>query len=161
MHSLQRLLLLVVTSLSVMDRFSRGQTVPGEYPSINALSTFRPVDSSSVCGVGGPEDYCVYTVDSAASLLPQCMRVQCDNTCPFSSMSPMPLALASLSSSFNTGVSATQGRPGRNASALRFQNSSITVPGASVPVISSDGFSFATWINQDQGNEGYLTSVLC
>lgn len=151
MQALRHLLLLLAVSLKSSVR---GQTVQGEYPSISALSTFRPVESSSVCGEGGPENYCVYTTDSVASLLPNCMQLQCNNTCPFSSVSPIPLDLAAFSGSFGSGISATQGLPGSSSQALRFQNSSISIPAASVPTITGNGFSFASWINQDQGNEG-------
>lgn len=149
-----RHLLLLLASLVAQESCVWGQTVQGEYPSISALSTFRPVQSSSVCGEGGPESYCVYTTDSAASLLPNCMQLQCNNTCPFSSASPLPLDLAALSGSIGSGISATQGRPGSSSQALRFQNSSISIPAASVPTITGNGFSFTSWINQDQGNEG-------
>ncbi len=154
MRSLQRLLLLAIASLGAVGRFSRGQTVVGENPAISVLSTSRPVESSSVCGESGPEDYCAYTADEVASLSPNCMLLSCNNMCPFSSSSPIPLDLGSLSSSFGSGISATQGRPGSTSSALRFQNSSISIPAASTPIISDNGFSLALWINQDEGNQG-------
>lgn len=152
MRQLQQLLLL----LAALSGSVRGQEILGEYPSISAqLSTFRPVESTSVCGEDGAENYCLYTTDSTASLPPNCVQLVCDDTCPFSSASPLPLDLASLSGSFGTGISATQGRPGTTSSALRFQDSSISILAANVPAISSDdGFSFAAWINQDEGNEG-------
>lgn len=156
MRFLQQLWIVTTISLTLLNHPANGQTVPGEYPDISVLSTFRPVQSSSVCGENSPESYCIYTTDSEASLLPNCMQVQCDNTCPFGSTSPVPLDLASLSSSFDLGVSATQGRPGGESSALRFQNSSISVPAASVPPFSSNGFSIAAWINQDEGNNGLV-----
>ena len=152
MREIQQLLLLLV-ALSVGP--ARGQEVLGEYPSLSAqLSTFRPVESTSVCGEDGSEDYCLYTTDSTASLPPKCMRLQCDDTCPFNSTSPLPLDLASLAGSFGMGISATQGRPGTTSAALQFQDSSISVLAAIVPAISVNGFSFAAWINQDEGNEG-------
>ena len=154
MCSFQWLLLLSAISLSTFNHFSSGQTVSGEYPTINALSAFRPVQSSSVCGQNGPEDYCTFTSNSQASLLPNCMQLQCDNTCPFGSTSPAGLDLASLAGSFGSGVSATQGRPGTTTAALRFQNSSISIAAANLPPLSSNGFSFTLWVKQDQGNEG-------
>ena len=154
MQSLESTLVLAVTFMSILGKVCIGQDVPGAYPTIGSLAAFRPVESSSVCGEGGSDDYCLYTPDSVASLLPNCMQVQCNNTCPFSSSSPSPIDLASLSSSFGPGVSATQGRPGSTSSALRFQNSSISIPAASVPAISNNGFSFAAWIKQDEDNHG-------
>jgi hypothetical protein len=156
MQAFRCLLLLLVAQKSCVW----GQTILGEYPTISALSTLRPVESTSVCGEGGPESYCVYTTDPAASLLPNCMQLECNNTCPFSSASPSLLDLAALSGSFGDGVSATAGRPGSSSQALRFQNSSISIPVASVPAITSNTFSFASWVNQDQGNEGYVFSML-
>ena len=159
MRFLRRSWLVAAACLTLtLNHLTSGQTetVTGEYPQISALSSFRPVESSSVCGEDGPQSYCVFTTDPGASLLPNCMRVTCDSTCPFGSTSPVPFDLASLSGSLGTGVSATQGRPGSESSALRFQNSSISIPAASVPVISSEGFSFAAWINQDEGNEGLV-----
>ena len=148
------LLPLLSAFLLMMAGRARGQTVLGENPAISALSTFRPADSTSVCGAEGPQDYCLFTANAGDSLAPNCVRLRCDNTCPFASASPHPVDLASLASSIGSGVSATQGRPGTTSSALRFQNSSITVPAASVPAFSDQGFSFALWINQDEGNEG-------
>ncbi len=148
------LLLLYAVLLGTLNHYSIGQTLPGQYPSISALSAFRPVQSSSVCGENGTENYCVYTSDSDASLLPNCMQLQCNDTCPFSSASPAGLDLASLAGSFGSGVSATQGRPGSTSSALRFQNSSISIAAANLPPLTSSGLSFTMWINQDQGNEG-------
>ena len=147
-------LLLIALLVANLERFSRAQNVLGEYPGISSLAAFRPVETSSVCGENGPEDYCLYTSNAGASLLPNCQRAQCDNTCPFSSRSPTPLGLAALSGNFGSGISGTQGRPGSSSQALRFQNSSISIPAARVPVISSNGFSFAVWINQDEGNQG-------
>lgn len=123
-------------------------------PPITTVGAFRPVQSNSICGVNGLEDYCVYTASEVASLSPNCMRAQCNNMCPFSSTSPSPLDLVSLAGSFSAGVSATQGMPGRVGSAILFQGGSISVTTAQVPLISSSGFSFAAWINQDEGNSG-------
>lgn len=124
-------------------------------PPIQTVGAFRPVQSNSICGMNGLEDYCIYTTDEAASLSPNCMRDQCDNTCPFSSTPPSPLDLVSLAGSFSGGVTATQGMPGREGSAVSFQGGSISVVTAEVPLISStNGFSFTAWINQDNGNRG-------
>ena len=123
-------------------------------PPINALGAFRPAQSTSVCGESGVEEYCIYTSDSAASLFPNCMTAQCDDTCPISSTSPSPFNLVSLAESFSEGVSATQGRPGSETSAVLFQDGSISITTASVPLISDNGFSFAAWINQDEGDIG-------
>lgn len=148
----QMLLFLLSTTLTI--RFSEEQTILGEYPGINSLATFRPVESTSICGENGTESYCDYTSNAVASLLPNCARLQCDSSCPFTSASPEPLDLATLFGSFGSGVSATQGRPGSSTSALRFQDSSISISAANVPLISANGFSFAAWFNQDEGNEG-------
>lgn len=148
------LLLLSAVSLSTLNHFSMGQTESGQYPSITALSAFRPVQSSSVCGQNGAENYCAFTTDSTASLLPNCNELECNSTCPFGSSSPAGLDLATLSGSFGSGVSATQGRPGSSTQALRFQNSSISIAAANLQPLSSNGFSFALWINQDPGNQG-------
>ncbi len=152
MQSFKSLLFFGAVCLSTLRQFTTGQVL-GENPPLASLAAFRPVESSSVCGENGAENYCVYTADSAASL-PSCTRVQCNNTCPFSSSSPIPLDLPSLSSSFSSGISATEGRPGSSTQALRFQSSSLSIPAVSIPPISSNGFSFSAWINQDEGNEG-------
>ncbi len=123
-------------------------------PPIQTVGSFRPVESSSTCGSSGLENYCIYTGDEGASLAPNCMRAQCNNTCPFSSTSPTPLDLVLLAGSLSSGVSATQGMPGREDNAIDFRGGSISVGTAGVPLISSNGFSFAVWINQDEGNRG-------
>lgn len=127
----------------------------GEYPPISSVATYRPVTASSTCGEGRAETYCRFTTDSAASLAPNCISDVCNNTCPHSSSSPDPTAIAALGS-LGSGVVTTQGRPGSVTSALEFQNSSITVSVARVPLIGDLGLSFSAWINQNEGNRGYV-----
>lgn len=132
----------------------RAQLV-GEYPPISSVATYRPVTATSTCGEGVAENYCRYTANSVASLAPNCIADVCNNTCPHSSSSPDPIAIATLGS-LGSGVSATQGRPGSSTSALQFQESSINVSVARVPLIGDQGFSFSAWINQNVGNVGYV-----
>ncbi len=124
----------------------------GEYPTISSVATYRPITASSVCGANGGEEYCEYTADAVASLAPNCLSQICDNTCPHSASSPNPVALATLGSF--VGVTTEEGRPGSTGQALRFNSSFVEVSAAFVPPLSGDGFSFATWVNQDEGNEG-------
>ncbi len=126
--------------------------VRGEYPDPHSLATYRPVTATSICGVDGPEDYCEYTTDAAASLAPNCIAQVCDNTCPHSAVSPPPVELATLGAF--VGVTTEAGRPGSSGQALRFNSSFVEVDAAFVPPLSDDGFSFASWIRQQEGNEG-------
>lgn len=150
MDSIKLLMLLAY----LLASFVHDRGVEGVSPPISALGAFRPAQSTSVCGKNGVEDYCIYTSDAAASLLPNCITAQCNDTCPISSTSPSPFNLVSLAGSFGQGVSATQGRPGSETSAILFQDGSISIATASVPIASANGFSFAAWINQDEGNNG-------
>lgn len=150
---------LLLTSLLlhlVGDIFTNcgAQLLLGEYPPISSVATYRPVTATSTCGEGGAESYCRFTADSTGSLAPNCITTVCNSTCPHSSSSPVPTAIATLGS-LGSGVVATQGRPGSSTSALEFQNSSIVVSAARVPLIGDQGLSFAAWINRDQGNIGY------
>lgn len=129
------------------------QTELGEYPSINSVATYRPVTASSVCGAAGAEDYCRYTIDSLASLAPNCIEDVCNNTCPHSSASPPFLSLPTLGT-FGPGVNTAQGRPGSTASALLFNASFVEIPAANVPLLGPRGFSFTAWIRQNEGNTG-------
>lgn len=129
-----------------------GAQVLGEYPDPQSLATYRPVTATSVCGPDGPEDYCAYTSDAAGSLAPNCILQVCDNTCPHASASPLPTQLASLGSF--VGVTTEAGRPGSTGQALRFNSSFVEVDAAFVPALGDDGFSFAAWIRQEEGNEG-------
>lgn len=131
------------------------QNLLGEYPPISSVATFRPATASSTCGIDGAETYCRFTTDSTASLAPNCISDVCNSTCPYSSSSPSPIPIATLGS-LGSGVMATQGRPGSSTAALEFANSSISVLAARVPLVGDRGMSFAAWINQDQGNTGYV-----
>ena len=125
----------------------------GVYPPISSVATYRPVTATSTCGEGGAENYCRFTADSVASLAPNCIADVCNNTCPHSSASPDPVAIATLGS-LGSGVTTIEGRPGSSTSALDFQNSSIVVSAARVPLIGGQGLSFSVWINQSPGNTG-------
>lgn len=151
-QSVHLLLLLLAAGLHVEP--CSCQVVLGEYPSPTSVATYRPVTASSVCGANGAENYCRYTTDAAASLAPQCISTVCNNTCPFSSSSPPPIQIATLGT-FSAGVTTTNGRPGTATGALRFVNSSINVSETLLPIVDGRGFSFAAWINQDEGNTGY------
>ena len=131
------------------------QQLLGEYPPISSVATYRPVTATSTCGVDGAETYCRFNADSTASLAPNCISDVCNNTCPHSSISPAPIAIATLGS-LGSGVAATEGRPGSSTGALEFTDSSITVLAARVPLVGDRGLSFTAWINQDQGNVGYV-----
>ena len=133
------------------------QLIVGEYPPISSVATYRPVTATSTCGEGGNDNYCRFTTDSTASLAPNCITDVCNRTCPHSASSPRPTAVATLGS-LGSGVAATQGRPGSTTSALEFQNSSVVVSVARVPLIGDLGFSFAAWVNQNPGNVGYETN---
>ena len=122
----------------------------GEYPGVASVATYRPVTADSVCGASGAEQYCQFTSDAEASLLPNCMEATCNNTCPFSSSSPSPFRLAEVGVS-GEGVTPAPGRKGNEGTALRFENSFIEVPAVFVPALTEYGFSFAAWINMEEG----------
>ena len=122
----------------------------GEYPGVASVATYRPVTADSVCGANGPEQYCQYTTDSIASLLPNCIEAICDNTCQFSILSPTPFLPAEVGVR-GAGVTPSQGRDGSGNTALRFQGSSIEVAAGLVPLLTDNGFTFAAWINSDEG----------
>ena len=122
----------------------------GEYPSVASVAAYRPVSADSVCGAGGSEQYCQFTSDAAASLLPNCIEATCNNTCPFSSPSPSPFRLAEVGVS-GAGVTPAPGREGNGSTALRFESSFIDVPAERVPALTDYGFSFAAWINREEG----------
>lgn len=121
----------------------------GEYPGVVSVATYRPVTADSVCGASGSEQYCQFTTDAAASLLPNCIEATCNNTCPFSSSSPSPFRLAEVGVS-GAGVTPATGREGNGSTALRFENSFIDVPAGVVPALTEFGFSFAAWINREE-----------
>ena len=127
----------------------------GEYPPIMSVATSKPVTASSVCGSGSVEPFCAYTSDSTASLAPNCIATNCSSTCPFSDTSPTPLDLFGVVDSFPPGVSTVAGRPGSAGDALEFQDSSLEVQASNLPLIGDLGFTFAAWINQNAGNNGY------
>ena len=153
-------LLLVLGVLHSQWLCSNAQTPVGEYPPIRSVASYRPVTSTSVCGVNNAEDFCRYTRDTVASLAPNCMRETCNNTCPFSSTSPSATRIAVLGTR-GSGVSTTEGRPDSSTGALQFQNSFISVPGAQVPTVGDHGFSFVAWINQEADNVGYAELCGC
>lgn len=148
------LLLLLIEVLYFVICPARAQIVQGEYPPISGVAAFRPVTASSVCGSGGAEGYCGYTIDDSASLAPNCIETVCNNTCPHASSSPPPVSLATLGT-FGPGVTTTEGRPGSTADALRFESSFVSIPASAVPLVGDRGFSFAAWIRQDEGNAGH------
>ena len=143
--------LLVLVLLQLVSSPSHSQQT-GAYPSVTSVATYRPVTADSVCGADGPEQYCQYTSDSAASsslgLLPTCIEATCDNTCPHSTASPEPLRPASAGT-LGPGVIRVQGREEGETTAFRFQRSSIEVSASFVPALGENGFTFAAWINRD------------
>ena len=153
MSRTMRLLALSLLALLQAELGTAQTPVPGEYPPIGIVATFRPVTATSVCGASGPEDYCSYTEDNEASLAPNCILATCDNTCPHSSTSPPPTLLATLGT-FGPGVSTAEGRPGSSGTALSFNSSFVAVPAALVPPLGDSGFSFTAWIRQEEGNTG-------
>lgn len=129
----------------------------GAYPSVASVATYRPVAANSVCGANGPEQYCQFTTDTSVSpslgLLPSCDEATCDNTCPHSATSPAafhPAAVGTL----GLGVTRVPGRSGGENTAFLFESSSIEVAADQVPVLSENGFSFATWINRSSSSRG-------
>lgn len=124
----------------------------GAYPSVASVATYRPVTANSVCGASGPEQYCRYTTDTSVSpslgLLPSCTEATCDNTCPHSATSPVPFQPAAVGT-LGSGVTRVPGRAGGENTAFLFESSSIEVAVDQVPVLSENGFSFATWINRN------------
>lgn len=125
----------------------------GAYPSVGSVATYRPVMADSVCGSDGPEQYCQYTTNTAVSsslgLLPSCLNLTCDNTCPHSDSSPEEFR-PSATGVLGTGVSTVKGRDGTENAAFQFQSSSIEVN--SVPLLGEEGFTFAAWVNRESGN---------
>ncbi len=109
--------------------------------------------ATAECGSEAMENFCEFTADATASLAPNCIATVCDGSCPYGSLSPEAIPLATLGT-FGQGVSTVEGRPSSTTSALRFDNSSITVPSSRVPLLTESGFSFAVWINQDPENTG-------
>lgn len=127
----------------------------GAYPPVDSVATYRPVTADSVCGANGPEQYCQYTTDTAASpslgLLPSCIMATCDNTCPHATTSPSGFNLAAAGT-LGAGVTQVQGREGVEVTAFRFQSSSIEVAANNVPGLGENGFTFVAWINRDSSS---------
>ena len=147
-------LLLLTVVLACCFHLNEGQDqITGSYPAFTSVATFRPVTATSECGGEGIENICEFTTAAAESLDPNCIEAVCDGSCPFGSVSPVAIPLATLGT-FGNGVSTVQGRPSSTTNALRFDNSSITVPSSRVSQLTDAGFSFAVWINQDPENTG-------
>lgn len=137
---------------------SLGQIV-GQYPPIFDVSMFRPVVSTSECGIPNVQTYCVYSSNAAASLAPNCNSAVCNGTCPFASSSPTSFNITAAGI-LGSGVAAVPGRQGSSTTAFSFAASNITVPSNVAPHISSNGFSFTAWILQSDGNTGYVVAAL-
>jgi len=126
----------------------------GEFPSTLNLAPFKPVTSSSVCGASQAETYCLFTANSLASFLPNCIARECNNTCPFGDQLPSPIDLISLGI-FGEEVETTLDGPGSNSNSVFINNSFISVPFGNV-VLQDNGFSFAAWVNLQQNTERYV-----
>lgn len=122
----------------------------GEFPSTDNLASFKPVTSSSICGITRAESYCLFTSNSVASLLPNCIARVCNNTCPFGDQFPSPIDLVSQGM-FGEGVETALDGPGSSAF---INSSSISIPFGDV-VLQDNGFSFAAWVNLQNARERY------
>ena len=129
--------------------------VEGEFPQPAAVSLYKPVVASSTCGELQAEAFCEYTDDADSSLSPNCMGAVCDDMCLFADSSPSPVDLTSIGTQGGGVTSSLMSGPGGTA-VLEFTDSFISIPSSSAPQISSDGFTFAVWMKQDESNDGYL-----
>jgi len=125
----------------------------GEFPSTDNLASFKPVTSSSICGATQAESYCLFTTNSVASLLPNCIERICNNTCPFGDQFPSPIDLISLGT-FGEGVETALDGPGSQNNAVFINSSSISIPFGDV-VLQDNGFSFGAWVNLQSTRERY------
>ncbi len=134
--------------------YSSAQVVVGvNPPSPSTVSLYKPVSATSTCGSAVTETYCRYTTDAAESLSPNCISQVCNNTCRHSSSSPSPIDLTSIGTQGGGVTQSLIVGPG-SSNVLEFTDSFISIPSSSAPQIGSNGFTFATWMKQDNGNNG-------
>jgi hypothetical protein len=117
----------------------------------------KPTFASSSCGTTGAQNFCSYNSDPLASLAPNCITSVCNDTCPYSDTSPIPIDLITAGTLGDGVTLGSDGGPALSASnVLNFTNSYVSI--SSVPRINQNGFSFTAWIKQDPGNSGALLS---
>lgn len=125
----------------------------GEFPAATPVGLYTSVSTTASCGTQAAEEFCVFTSDAAASLAPNCISSVCNNTCPQSDQSPAPINLESIGQ-LGPGVTviASTGLPGASQTVIFFNESSISIEPALIPLVAiSGGFSFAAWIKQQDG----------
>lgn len=125
-----------------------------EFPQAVSISLNKPITASSTCGVTTEQEYCQYAISLEDSIEPNCMSSVCNDTCTFSSSSPLPQDLPVLGT-YGSGVTDVSGRSGSD-SAIRFTNSFISISSSNISQFGGNGFTFASWIKQDSGNTGYV-----
>ena len=129
----------------------------GEFPQPLTISLNKPITASSTCGVTAEEEYCQYAISLEESIEPNCRSSVCNDTCTFSSTSPVPQNLSMLGT-YGSGVTVVSGRSGSD-SAIKFVNSFVTISSSNISQFGGNGFTFASWIKQDSGNTGYVTNT--
>lgn len=148
---LQILFLLTIT----LNYFAKCQS-GGQFPPLVSIALNKPVSASSTCGVHMAEQYCEYNTDPSQSLAPNCISATCNDTCIYSSGSPIPTTLTQYGTQ-GSGVSirgVIASDPGTDSDVFQFVNSFISIPSSNVSQFGQNGFTFATWIKQDSGNTG-------
>ena len=146
------MLLSLMTMLLTNCIFAQNVIVNGEFPQPSTVALYKPVIASSTCGTE-TENYCQYNTNAAASLSPNCISATCNNTCPFSNSSPAPKELSEVGS-LGPGVSVVSETGPGQTDVLQFIDSFVTIASSSASQISENGFTFAAWIKQDEGNTG-------